>query len=236
MILPFLKKTILLITKNVFARTTSKTQMLIYGLCIINISFAQDKAVILVEKKLPKRTILYAKNTTDSPQNIFLKVNPTGYRKSSSRPLIKTIPAQMELEMITLIPLKDVTSSYTYTLIVNDKPNTIEVHRSEGPKKEANTADIMKTDFVIFTKNECEKCEKILEGLQEKHIPYREINIDTRTRFYDYFWELLKKDGYKEKEIIAPVLVLGGTLKYPIHDVSAVLLEVEHFFNTSKSN
>ena len=198
--------------------------------------WAQQKAVVLIEKKLPKRTILYAKNNTDKPQNIFLKVNPTGYRKSSSRPIIKTIPPASQSEMITLIPLKDVESSYTYNLIINEEPNFIEINRSEGPKKEANVADIMDNELVIFTKKDCEKCSKLLKGLHEKHIAYREINVDTKDRFYQYFWERLKKDGYEEKAIIAPVIVQQGVLKYPIKDVSAALSELIALHETKKEN
>lgn len=92
---------------------------------------AQEKPVYLVEEKLKKRTILYVQNDTDKNKNVFLKVNPTGYRKSAHRPIIKNIPPKSKLQILILIPLTDVDSHYTYNLIVNEEAETIDVKRKK---------------------------------------------------------------------------------------------------------
>lgn len=96
---------------------------------------AQDKLVRLVEEKQKKRTILYVKNDTNEDKSVFLKVNPTGYRRSAQRPILKKIPPKSKVQMLILIPLTDTESYYTHTLIVNDTLQAIDIDRSQILKK-----------------------------------------------------------------------------------------------------
>lgn len=98
-------------------------------------SYAQEKPVRLVEDKQKKRTIIYIQNDTDTDKSVFLKVNPTGYRKSAQRPIIKNIPAKSKVQILILIPLTDVESHYTYNLVVNEELETIDVKHSKSFKK-----------------------------------------------------------------------------------------------------
>ncbi|MBQ4820321.1 glutaredoxin domain-containing protein [Aquimarina sp. MMG016] len=180
---------------------------------------AQEKPVRLVEEILKKRTILYVQNDTDSEKSVFLKVNPTGYRKSAQRPIIKKIPAKSKSQMLILIPLTDVESSYTYNLIVNDELETMQVDRSKGPKKEAPVSSIMRAEHIVFTKKDCKKCELLISKLQAKYIKFREVNIDTKNRYRDYLWELLDKDGYNKSMVAAPLGIISGKLYYPIDNL-----------------
>lgn len=96
---------------------------------------AQDKLVRLVEEKQKKRTILYVKNDTNEDKSVFLKVNPTGYRRSAQRPILKKVPSKSKVQMLILIPLTDTESYYTHTLIVNDTLQAIEVDTGKTLKK-----------------------------------------------------------------------------------------------------
>lgn len=93
--------------------------------------FSQEKEVYLVEEKQKKRTILYIQNDTDKSKSVFLKIKPIGYRKSAHRPIIKNIPSKSKVQILILIPLKDVTSSYTYDLVVNEDLENIDIKRSQ---------------------------------------------------------------------------------------------------------
>ncbi|WP_103864989.1 hypothetical protein [Aquimarina sp. I32.4] len=90
--------------------------------------YSQIGTVHLIEKKLKKRTIIYIQNDTDKEKNVFLKINPVGYRKSAQRPIIKNIPAKSKMQMRILIPLLNVKSHYTYDLIVNKEAETIDIN------------------------------------------------------------------------------------------------------------
>ncbi len=189
--------------------------ILLYGF----IGYTQEKPVRLVEEKQKKRTILYVQNDSETDKSVFLKVNPTGYRRSAQRPIIKTIPAKNKVQMLILIPLTDVASHYTYNLVVNEELETIDVDRSKNPKKQAPVSSIMRSETIIFTKIDCEKCTILISKLKEKHIKFREVNIDTQNRYRDYLWELLKKDGYNKNIIGVPLAVIKGKLKYPIDNI-----------------
>ncbi|TPN84711.1 hypothetical protein [Aquimarina algicola] len=104
-------------------------------LMISYFSYAQQKEVVLIEKKQKKRTVLYVQNNTNTSKSVFLKVNPTGYRRSAQRPIIKKIPPNDTVQMLILIPLSDVESKYTYDLIVNDELETIDVNHNKASRK-----------------------------------------------------------------------------------------------------
>ncbi len=91
----------------------------------------QKEEVFLVEEKLKKRTIIYVQNDSSEDRSVFLKVNPTGYRRSAQRPIIKNIPAKSKVQMLILIPLADISSHYTYNLIVNDELQSIDAKRNK---------------------------------------------------------------------------------------------------------
>ncbi|WP_438424740.1 hypothetical protein [Aquimarina macrocephali] len=98
-------------------------------------SYAQEKPVRLVEEKQKKRTIIYVQNDTDTDKSVFLKVNPTGYRRSAQRPIIKNIPAKGKIQMLILIPLTNIESHYTYNLVINEELESIDVKHGKSLKK-----------------------------------------------------------------------------------------------------
>jgi len=62
----------------------------------------------------------------------------------------------------------------------------IEIHKTESEKpiiaeKEDESSKIKapkKTDVVIYTKNDCQDCDKALEFLKSKNVPFIEYNMD----------------------------------------------------------
>ncbi len=190
-------------------------------------SYTQEKPVRLIEEKQKKRTILYVQNDTDTEKSVFLKVNPTGYRRSANKPIIKNIPAKGKVQMMILIPLTDAESYYTYDLIVNEELETMEVNRNSASQKQAPVSSIMRSETIIFTKTDCEKCTVLISKLKEKHIKFREVNIDTKNRYRDYLWELLNKDGHDKNIVGVPIAVVKGVLQYPIDDLDRFVLNLK---------
>ncbi len=115
--------------------TSLKKHIFIIFITLSFVISAQEKPVRLIEEKQKKRTILFVQNDTDDEKSVFLKVNPTGYRRSAQRPIIRKIPAKSKVQMLILIPLTDVESHYTYNLIINDELETIDVKRSKELKR-----------------------------------------------------------------------------------------------------
>ncbi|OED45401.1 hypothetical protein AB832_01360, partial [Flavobacteriaceae bacterium (ex Bugula neritina AB1)] len=159
-----------------------KKNLLFYILLSLLVSFIvsysqEQKSVHLVEVEQKKRTIIYVQNDTNEDKSVFLKVNPIGYRKSAQRPIIKKISANSKKQMMILIPLKNIESSYTYTLIINDELEVIDIDRSKNLKKEALVSSILKSELIVFTKKRCKKCEILITKLKQKHIKFRDVNI-----------------------------------------------------------
>ncbi|MDH7444424.1 hypothetical protein [Aquimarina sp. 2201CG14-23] len=192
----------------------------IYILCILcyTIGFAQEKAVHLVEEVQKKRTILYVQNDTNAEKSVFLKINPVGYRRSAQRPIIKTIPANSKIQMLTLIPLTDVASSYTYDLIVNAELQNIDV-KKEKTKDVSSTPSSSKYGLLIYTEKDCATCDTLIQKLKNKKIDFIEIDIDSKhNQLSPQFWDSMYFKGYNRKNIRIPFAKKGNKLHHPITD------------------
>jgi len=111
---------------------------------------AQDSIKVkIIEEKTKKRIKLSAENVTDTSQDVFFMVNATGFRRSASRPLIKTIPAKTKIHLITLIPLANIESVYDYRLIVQDETTNIGIRKDHEPIKLK-----LPEELLIFTRKD----------------------------------------------------------------------------------
>jgi len=153
---------------------------------------------------------------------VFLKVNAIGYRRTADRPVIKVIPSKSKVLMTTLIPLKDTENSYTFIFTANNEQKDLDIARKKVPK-EISLPEIMKSEVVIFTTNDCSKCKSLIESLRSKRIKHREVNIDKRDRFYLYTWQLLKEKGYKTNSILLPIASVKGEIIAPIGRIESFI-------------
>ena len=114
--------------------------LLTYSLlsCFCFFGYSQKNGVSIIEEVTPKRTFIYAENNADTPKKVFLKVDAIGYRRRSDRPLIESIPAKSKKLLITLIPLTNVDSKYTYTYVVNDETENLHGLNLEQKKMTPN--------------------------------------------------------------------------------------------------
>jgi glutaredoxin len=197
-----------------------KLLLFLITFCTFSIGFAQfeDERVTLIEDKQPKRTILYVKNNTVTSLNVFLKVDGVGYRRSSDRPIIKDIPANEQVEMITLIPLRNEPSSYTHLLVVNDSEKNLTVEFEDDPELQ-DFMTLLNNDLVVFTKDECPRCDQMISLMQEEHTPFKVINIDDRKRYYDALYVLLKLENEEDYSVKLPIVRKRGEMIYPIWNV-----------------
>jgi len=198
-------------------------KILLFTLLFISASasFAQfnDSRVTLIAEEEAKRTNLYVQNNTDKDLNIFLKIDGNGYRRSSDRPLITDIPANTKVFIKTLIPLTNESSSYTYLLVVNDEEKPIDV---ESGKRDPELDDfdlLLSNDLVVFTKDDCPRCDIMINLLSSQHTPHKVINVDDRKRYYDALYVLLKIEQEGDYAVKMPIVRKQGTMIYPIWDV-----------------
>ena len=86
-----------------------------------------EDGVKIIEEVGNKKTLIFAKNENNESRSIFFKVNAEGYRRRADRPVIKQLPPNEKIHLITLIPLTDQKSNYTYTFVVNKELENIQV-------------------------------------------------------------------------------------------------------------
>jgi glutaredoxin len=184
---------------------------------------AQDDKVVITEQKKGKRIVLYAENTTKDTLNVFFMVNAEGYRRSASKPQLQDLPPNSITEMITLIELTKIPSSYTYELIVNGEQQDISVtHLKE-------TIDIEKTitgRLVLFSEKDCEKCvllEKILLGNKTQ---FRNFDIREDEILYDQFIKFIYKKYPSKTEIRLPVVWNKDHVIFGYDNLEELLLEI----------
>lgn len=164
---------------------------------------SQGEKVIISEKKKGKRLTLMAENKTSDTLSVFLMVTSEGYRRSADKPVLKDIPPQTTLPMITLIELRNVESSYTYELIVNNWEKRLEFAYD---KEIVDIENAIRGKIVIFAMKGCEKCAALASQLIQKRIPYRMFDISKDPILYRQFMKFIEPELSNETRILFPVI------------------------------
>lgn len=173
---------------------------------------AQTEAIEIVEIKDKNKIIFYAINHTESLKEVFFKVDGEGFRKSGFRPVIKKVPANSKILLITLIPLKDATPTYTYFSSFDDKLQELNLETNVKTWKELDYL-IDNGETIIFTKDECAKCEKLIGMLKANRISHKAFDISENERYEEFFWNTVSKMKRQDVMISSiPIAIVKGKL------------------------
>jgi hypothetical protein len=191
-------------------------------ICWTNSASAQTEAIEIVEVKTEKRIKFYAINHTEIDKEIFFKVDGKGFRKSSYRPVIKNVPANTKVLVTTLIPLKNSTPEYTYFSSFDDKLQELSLETSVKTWKTLDHL-IDKGETIIFTKDNCTKCEKLIAMLKVNRIQHKAFDISKNKRFRDFFWKTVSKMKRQDVMISSiPIAIVKGKLHEGLDLISFV--------------
>ena len=181
--------------------------------CFVSSSFAQNKHefISIEEKVTGKRIELFAVNTNTIEYEVFLKVDAIGFRRSSSRPIIKTIPANSRVRMITLVKLSNLDSNYKYTLVVNEIGFEMAMQKDHKDFNIKIDESLKSKTVTLFTKDNCLICNDTKSLLDNNKINFKEYNIDQDSTYLISLLKGLKKNEVKTK-IQAPVLKIEDSL------------------------
>jgi len=182
--------------------------------CLIALhGYSQTKHefVSIEEKVTGKRIELFAINTNTIDYDVFLKVNANGFRRSSSRPIIKTIPANSKVRMITLVKLNGVESNYTYTLVVNEIGYDIKMQKDDEDFNIKIDSALRSKVVTLFTKDNCLLCNDTKQLLSNNKISYKEFNVDQDSTHLIRLLKEFKKSDIKTK-IEAPIIKIDDSL------------------------
>jgi len=171
----------------------------------------EHEFVSIQEKVTGKRVELFAVNTNDIAYDIFLKVDATGYRRSSARPIIKNIPAHSKVRMITLVKLVNTESNYKYTMVVNEVRFDLAMQKNDTGLDFKMDASLKSKTVDLFTKDNCLLCNQTKDVLANNKINYKEFNIDQDSTYLVSLLKEFKANNIKSK-IQAPVLKIEDSL------------------------
>ncbi len=175
--------------------------------------------VELIEEKKSKRWLLYAQNNTEQEQEAFLMVQGEGFRRSADRPVIKKIPPHSKILMITLIPLKGVTPTYTKVFTYETNLQTISKRKGENRKEYVNIRPIKDQEFTVFIDKDCDKCKVLTTFLNDNHYKYRILNTSKDHQVKEFMFDHLKTASYKGGIIDLPVIFFKEKKHWSIIDI-----------------
>ena len=188
---------------------------------IISIN-AQTEIVEIVEVKATKKITFYAINHTETDKEVFFKIDGKGFRKSSYRPVIKKVPAKKKVLITTLIPLKNTTPEYTYFYSFDDKLQELNLETKVKSWKALDNL-IDNGETIIFTKDECVKCEKLIGMLKANKIKHKSFNISKNKRYKEFFWNTISK--MKRQDVLIssiPIAIVKGELHEGLNLISFI--------------
>jgi glutaredoxin len=188
-------------------------------------SFSQGLRVLITEMKTGKRVVLMAENKTQDTLNVLLMVDSEGYRRSATKPVVKNIPPQTKVPMITLIELSNVPSEYTYDLIINQKEKKISL---ETDKQAKDIEKILNGKLVLFTMKNCEKCQQLSSALDENRISHRDFDISDNQVIYRQFMAFISDQLTVETRIRFPIIWNKDKVIFSYQDLEEIVLQLQN--------
>lgn len=127
--------------------------------------------------------------------------------------------------MTTLIELHETSSSYTYDLIVNEtRDNTIVI---EPEKDVVDIENVVKGKIVLFSINDCEKCEVLSALLDAQRINHQAFNINNDPKLYRQFMNFINKELVEETKVRFPVIWNKSYTIFGYDDLSSIIEELK---------
>jgi len=185
--------------------------------------YCQTPAVELIEEKQAKRWLLFAQNNTDQEKEAFLIVQGEGFRRSADRPVIKKVPPKSKVLMITLIPLKNTSPTYTTIFNYDDQLQAIRQNYGEQQEEHINIRPIKDNELTVFIKEDCPKCDRLLSYLNKKRIKYRRLDILKHNKVQEFLLDHLKEVSLSSELIKLPVVFYQGRKYYNIVDMRSFI-------------
>ncbi len=162
--------------------------------------------VKLKEEKKGKRLNLYAVNTDTISYDIFLKVETKDYRRSSNRPILRTIAPKSKAKLMTLIQLANTEGKYNSVFIVNEVAYALEIDKDFEALSFKLDKAIKDKKVTLYTKDDCLICPDVKRILIDNKIGYTEYNIDKDSTNYIKIIKEFQADKQNRFENRIPLL------------------------------
>lgn len=167
--------------------------------------------VKLEERIKGKRLELFAVNSNSINYDVFLRVETEDFRRSSARPVIKTIPANSEIRLITMVKLNGTEGNYSTTFVVNEIAKALSMRKDHEDFEIKLDNALHKKQIIIYTKEACDLCTDTKSLLRQNKIKYTEYGIDKDSL---NLMKLIKdfKVNQQNTKALAPILKIEDSL------------------------
>lgn len=167
--------------------------------------------VSLAEKVKGKRLELFAVNSNSISYDVFLRVETEDYRRSSARPIIKTIPPNSEVRLITMVKLNGKEGTYSTTFVVNEISKELSIRKDHEDFEIKFDDALHQKHLIIYTKDACDLCADARQLLRQNKIEYTEYSIDKDSINLMKLIKEFKVNNQKEKAL-APIIKIEDSL------------------------
>ena len=163
-------------------KSNSKLTFLVFLLFFFSLSsFSQNisnEKVTLIKKQNGKRLEFYAKNIDTINYVVFLRVTTKDYRRSSNRPVLKSVEPNSETYLLTLIKLAGSAGEFEHQFIVNEVSSNLQI-RKDHDDMQINLDDALKTaKFTIYRSDKCDFCDETTALFNENKIAFKNKHIE----------------------------------------------------------
>ena len=182
----------------------------------------QHKFVSLKEKKTGKRLELIAVNKDSISYDVFLRVTSDDYRRTSLRPVLKTLPPNSETKLLTMVLLDGKAGIYNSTFIVNEVSYDFSLRKDKQDINIKIDESLKNKTITMFTKDHCILCNDLKNILNSNGLKYQEYNISNDTLNLIRLANELKTNRIKETSHL-PVFKINDSLYTKIESKSNLL-------------
>ena len=200
-------------------------------LFLTGISMAQNKHefVELKENTKGKRLELFAVNTNSISYDVFLRIETEDYRRSSLRPVLKTIPPNSEVRLITMVKLNGKEGHYNSTFIVNEVAKKVAIRKDHENFDIKFDNALSRKKIVIYTKDACSLCYETTELLDKNKISYTELSVDNDSLNLMRVAKDFKKMKQMDKAL-TPIIKIEDSLYASLKNKQDVIRALKNHF------
>ena len=214
--------------------TNMKSLFLFATILFLSVTgYAQNdhKFVKLKEVKKGKRVSLYAENTDSISYDVFLKVVTKDFRRSSNRPVIRTIAPNTKIKLLTLIQLANTEGKYKSMFVVNEVTYALDVDKDkEGLNFKLDKA-IKDKKVILYTKDDCLICPDAKRILDNNKIGFTEYNIDKDSTNYLKIIKEFQNDKENRRKNRIPMLKVENQVFNNIKSLDDFVAALRQAFN-----
>lgn len=211
----------------------------------LSFTIIAQNEVELVEEKTDAGIVLKGVNHSDQDIELILKITSAGFGLKKEETLVKNIAASSTLEIITLVPTPNRKCTYSVNMSYTTKREAIannknaldskketpikQPHNPAAKKKSTNESAPVsqkkenplagKKGIVVYSKQNCGRCDFVTKYLTDNNIPFTDLNITTDKEADAQMGKVLFANGFKGGSFTTPLITVDEEVHYNIKDL-----------------